>query len=825
MPADFTAVYEVRIDATGRWLDPKPDMPKGRPDPSEAQRKPIHLPKKCKGFTTGERVNVRVVGGQAWHVQRLASSEGNADPDSQDAADRARPRSDKEPGRGPRPPSKTQKTDRERRGAPGAGKSVGATPPRGPAPRPAGYFVNPYNFVPFSTAMRDQDLAEGHQDQDRWYKERYTAKLVVNLTTVTPLLTLELVSKKAGQPSIYTVRRDASGHPQIAGASVKGMLRSVFEQVTGSRLGIFQHSDRVATRAPAQGLKFAKVANHDPENSSLSFTLQGSLVPSIGGKSPNPIVSTPMSALAFGTEVYAWLQLVEHRQRRGQHPDLVYRFWREVGAPSITRPMRPLTPDTPPGHRGFNTLVKNRSGGELPLVLVRGTLHNTGKSFEKKRSERLFIDEVVEGDAELGNTPLEISKDHYEDLIDRWVAKLDSFAREAHNGVVPAAYVEERETWKELSGAQTLFLVGGASNAQLYPGMITRHVLDKRPSELLGQDLLPPMEEEQLTAAERVFGWVPPPTGSTARARKGLLRVGGVRWTGDTDTSPPEADKPCWTLGTLNSPKEQQARFYTRDSNGQPTHGRKRERGYADGDQLAGHKVYPHQKLSSEYWTLPPEGWLASDGDQHPSVQGNPLGFLAPPGAKPRVSVAIQDWVEPGTTFQFTLYMENLRGEELGALLWILSSLTDEEHFLKLGRGKPLGFGSVRVDIDRGVSTILNSESQRQRYTTLGSQATDQEVWKHLPDAFEKRLKERAPEVYRAVLAAAAGTDLPVHYPRRSPLPQVESYEWFVLNENGEKVGNRKVFPKLQALPLLAPGDDDSSEQLPTDPTQPRPRG
>jgi len=56
--------------------------------------------------------------------------------------------------------------------------------------------------------------------------------------------------------------------------------------------------------------------------------------------------------------------------------------------------------------------------------------------------------------------------------------------------------------------------------------------------------------------------------------------------------------------------------------------------------------------------------------------------------------------VNSGVTFNFRIYFENLRDCELGAMLWTLKLPGEQgiQYRHKLGMGKPLGLGSVRVE-------------------------------------------------------------------------------------------------------------------------------
>ncbi|NEQ36904.1 MAG: TIGR03986 family CRISPR-associated RAMP protein [Okeania sp. SIO3I5] len=47
--------------------------------------------------------------------------------------------------------------------------------------------------------------------------------------------------------------------------------------------------------------------------------------------------------------------------------------------------------------------------------------------------------------------------------------------------------------------------------------------------------------------------------------------------------------------------------------------------------------------------------------------------------------------------FEFTIHFENLTNVELGALMWVLDIAQNKDYRLKLGMGKPLGMGAVKI--------------------------------------------------------------------------------------------------------------------------------
>ena len=68
-----------------------------------------------------------------------------------------------------------------------------------------------------------------------------------------------------------------------------------------------------------------------------------------------------------------------------------------------------------------------------------------------------------------------------------------------------------------------------------------------------------------------------------------------------------------------------------------------------------------------------------------------------------------------GVTFKFRIYFENLRDEELGALLWALELPFDKsnQYCHKIGMGKPLGMGAVKI------KSRLTITDRTSRYSSL----------------------------------------------------------------------------------------------------------
>jgi CRISPR/Cas system CSM-associated protein Csm3 (group 7 of RAMP superfamily) len=107
--------------------------------------------------------------------------------------------------------------------------------------------TNPYNFVPLEGHPARR---EGHRGFLRYDGEAYSGKLVCRLEAKTDILSLGTpkevdrttgATDAAGKPvqkkiRVYEFSKDARGTPILRGTSLKGMVRAVYEAITGSCL-------------------------------------------------------------------------------------------------------------------------------------------------------------------------------------------------------------------------------------------------------------------------------------------------------------------------------------------------------------------------------------------------------------------------------------------------------------------------------------------------------------------------------------------------------------------------------------------------------------
>ncbi len=245
----------------------------------------------------------------------------------------------------------------------------------------------------------------------------------------------------------------------------------------------------------------------------------------------------------------------------------------------------------------------------------------------------------------------------------------------------------------------------------------------------------------------------------------------------------------------------------------------KQQAGYSEGKGLRGRKQYWHHKgLEADQ---APDYWKSSIEDRtQQQSNGRYQEYRRPDkNGKPQTddsqNRSIRGWIKPDTVFKVSLYVQNLQTEEIGALLWLLS--LPEGHYFRLGYGKPLGFGSVRMEVDeeRCVNECLplgTGEDWKGYYAafdasppaTLGEdQRTDciQKFKASMVAAYDTNPEDcieieskhfnNLPFI-SGFLQVLSGPkkDAPIHYPRLEykPNPKGENFRWFVNNEKGKKL-------------------------------------
>jgi CRISPR-associated protein (TIGR03986 family) len=211
-------------------------------------------------------------------------------------------------------------------------------------------------------------------------------------------------------------------------------------------------------------------------------------------------------------------------------------------------------------------------------------------------------------------------------------------------------------------------------------------------------DLVPNSLREQadhIDFAEAVFGYVRPEKrgqgkqGDKERAYAGRVSVSDARMVTQTD-APYDVDAGGTTPPILGSPKPTAFQHYLVQP--QTDDPKKFVHYDSKGAKIRGHKLYWRQRIN----TVPTDPNASRDSKQHTRMRP----------------------IKRGIQFKFRVDFENLTDIELGALAWVLALGSANHHpnaRHMLGMGKPFGMGVVKLD------ATLALRNRERRYVSLFS--------------------------------------------------------------------------------------------------------
>ena len=254
---------------------------------------------------------------------------------------------------------------------------------------------------------------------------------------------------------------------------------------------------------------------------------------------------------------------------------------------------------------------------------------------------------------------------------------------------------------------------------QLVPTMIGRRAYESSPQDLgRAQGVLPLASRCEASAADRLFGYVvqDAPEGAVGGdvAARGRVAVGVV------DTSQAQVTRGRdELLAPLLSPKPASARRFLTDSETGRTPvdgGRPLPRpGLFTPGQYLGLAAYPVHRgvlgrkgLPQEATSVPPQEGLDVPADT--------------------VRLRVRDWLETGSVLTCRLRVDDVEPEELAALLWLLdprnlvpaSERTGQAvGFMRMGLGKPLGLGVIKVEVPEGGVRVHTGQALADGYRSL----------------------------------------------------------------------------------------------------------
>jgi len=686
-------------------------------------------------------------------------------------------------------------------------------------------FLNPYNFARW---LESPQAIPSHPDtrylnrqtpppHDRWVAK--SGEIECELTALTPLFISDSLAKFANESDknklhksfdFFNVPKGSNSEPILPASSLRGMVRNIFEAATNSCFASFDYGQRLSYRlAPSEALKLVPARVLAPRNKGEAWRLQ----------------------LLLGT---ATLTIGEN-PRSGPYPATVRQY---------ISPLQAGKRDVQPAHNEKVDINDFKHGSECyalakmpqrgPLVwsvthlagsyeeleslqedhseIFKGYLCITNQNIDPKVKERFFISEYKDS-PKLKEIDLPDNvRVEYEELIrdyqlrhrekaDIWRKRYRDPSRPDYDPASEPKEIEKgrgRVVWEpafsrfvlestyKIKGNEMVYAylektAKGIKVRFIAPVSIPRVGYQNKTYLRLPSHHWKCEDHERLCPACRTFGWVEgrpgiEKNGQVSDRNKIVAYEGRVQFTHAALAEPlQQKPKEEITLAILSSPKPTTSRFYLMPVKAKPDskQGASDEQvGYDAPDMvIRGRKLFRHHVTvnSNEY-----ERVRGDRDDQNRSINGA---------------------LPAGTKFRFKVRFENLAEVELGALLWALEMESNMCH--RLGFAKPLGFGSVRINVTQ------IRELSIKRYESL-----EGEGWKDLTEQkaeIIRRFKAAVAQAYYrkdesefanleniADLSKLLNTSqptLPIHYPRPQETPDAEgkNYEWFMGNKRPKR--------------------------------------
>lgn len=543
----------------------------------------------------------------------------------------------------------------------------------------------PYNFVPLpeEVVTVDRHKIPGHNSYaDPNGEETFTGHLDCTLTTESPTYTRTALNTDLFQKWADDIQRmmqedadarreyaqfnlDDAHQPLIPGSSLRGMTRALVE-IAGYGKMQWVTKDRLFFRTM--------------DNTAIGEHYRGRMGDEIEGgflRQRGQAFYIKKCQISHVDETV--LDEKRYKLYEGRGPNKTPRW---SGKP---HQHQPVWVELSRNGKSVNYLQFGPPSTDTQRNLLEGRLVISGDMQGKKKEFVFLLPEQNAEEIEILDKLIE--RFHDDDQITRW-------QRNAFKKDKPRLNVRQRDGFlsRDLSkeGDPVFFL---RENGELT--FFGRAKMFRLPYSQSPFDLVPKYlhRDSDTDLAEAIFGYIPNEADKQGRA--GRVYFSDARFEkAENDVWLPEG---IITPKILSGPKPTTFQHYLVQDDGK------------------GHN--PDDKKTLAHYGTPPEETV---------IRGHKLYWHQGPVGGSDIQEARQDdpdknrsgWkndtqhtqikpVNKGVTFRFKVHFENLRDYELGALLWALNLPDNCRH--KIGMGKPLGLGSVKIT----PSLVLSNRKQR----------------------------------------------------------------------------------------------------------------
>ena len=690
---------------------------------------------------------------------------------------------------------------------------------------------NPYHFVPVGArdeAQRKNDLSRklltdpeaGSTTHERYVKGTHTGRLICKLTTKTPLVVGAEQTKRRGQigevkPYLVQAAGDKEKRPAVPGSSLRGLISSLAEAASNSALRVLSGGS-YSYRKPFKPMYTLSAIGIITRGGDGRLKLKPVALPTLERGRDGSYVVPPRFKRIFPKPAFKVYMGDEVSIRRDEglrtspnenaiHERKTAEVRYNAKGNLDSHPSLHCKPNKKRHDPKFFVVAQDaddRAPKRKGLLRILGCWGERTKHIPEGKKHELWLPLPGPDVRPVDIDPQAIQRFH--DLADeRTEASL-----KAEDPVMPfhpldTARNEDQEVFGQKfrlkPGDLVYFDVNeeGTLVTEIALSAIWRGQVNDSEGKAAGAmeffqavdpELVPfGPDREQITIAERMFGFVEEkdPDDKTSKDQ-GLGLAGRIRVSDALLAQGVSREKALEEesvdLRILSSPKPPSPALYFK-----PATGPGRWIGKFDlkpgQHHPQGRKMYLHHtvKRGAQPWKT-----------THPGENADQKNRVRP--------------VRAGQEFSFHIDFENLTEVEMGLLLYALAPDNGFHH--KLGMGKPLGLGSVKIEVQEW--QVLDRQA---RYSVAGLRAVRYAESRHPLDAGFWRLRDAAitsglvsREIHNAICLlgnyAAAPAAEQVHTPTLADQsdPESKTFKWFVEND---KVQQKSLQPLNEAKGVL----------------------
>ncbi|XCN71687.1 MAG: TIGR03986 family CRISPR-associated RAMP protein [Candidatus Electrothrix aestuarii] len=706
---------------------------------------------------------------------------------------------------------------------------------RGQAQSDGPVFHNPYHFIPvtppktatwlakenFGSAMHDSHAV--YRAEDAAEKKILHGRVRCTLTSTTPLFIGGKRDENAGNPKPIA-HFQIDGDPAIPATSLRGMLSSLVEAASNSSLRVLDDAMMSCRHKIGEDSLSAigMIVIHEGQHFLYPFALP------IFDQRDKTSLSTYKAMFPAGDKGPLKVYL-ENAHRHGamggfiagaqswnlRHPQIYYLpesskgELKTAGSRVLGRRYAGLVPTT------TRTAATDQPG----ILRILGTQGRADIPATKKHELFLPVPDAFAADPRAFISDLKRAKDELFAIPPEVVATFEELADQRTRpqikhpaGITPTQWLPyhlqgcsrndgrsaqiEPEQLRLQEGDLVYFRPfpnSARQVAEISFSSIWRSRVQKKVHKFFHEELLPfNKDRKHISPAELLFGFVQQEKGGDQLAFAGKTVCSSARL--QVGQSDPFTEKEV-TLKILSSPKLPSPALYFDGP------------GYVAKHAMQNSSIRPQGR--KQYLHALPNA-ADPQGVKKISLTGTPTKDGPYPWESrhekefENQKVRIRP-LRKGVQFGFTVDFENCTEWELGLLLYALRPTEAYQH--KIGMGKPLGLGSVQIDIE-GVDLIDRKKRYAEdsldaaRYTEV----SDQEALSAWRTRFADSMD---PEIRHALelLGDPAKVLAPVHYPQVQGADiEKETFKWFVANDRKGTQGAEHLVPLSRSgdsLPTL----------------------